>query len=73
MYRKKGHMESTNPIPTNAEIEAAAERLSPTWVHSAPRSPTPGARQIHLSLARGRSHTVAVEIKRSPRRLGRTR
>jgi len=70
MHKKEEHIEPVNSAPTDAEIAAAAERLSLTWGHPAPRSHAAGTSQIHQSLARGRSHMVALEIKRSSRRLG---
>ena len=73
MFMKETRMESATLVPTDAEIDAAAERLSLTWVRPAPRSYTIGTSQIRQSLAHGRSHPVALEIKRSPRRLGGSR
>lgn len=63
----------TDPVPTDAEIEAAAERLGPGWLQGAPRPRAAGASLVVQSLARGRSHAVTVELKRPARRLPRSR
>jgi len=55
---------------TDVEIEAAAERLSLKWTPSALRQRPAGTSQILQKLAHGRSHAVALEIKRSQRRVG---
>jgi hypothetical protein len=73
MHKDEKNMESANAAATNAEIDAAAERLSRAWLHSTPRSHSPGPSQIQQSLARGRSHMVALEIRKSSRRLTPTR
>jgi len=73
MNKKKEQIEPVNSTPTDAEIDAAAERLSLTWVHPTRRSHSTGTSQIQQSLARGRSHAVALEIKRSSRPLGGSR
>lgn len=73
MQKKQTQSESSEPMPTDAEIAAAAERLSQTWRNPAPRAHGAGASKINQSLARGRSHTVACEIKRPPRNSGGTR
>jgi hypothetical protein len=73
MHKKPNQNESSDPMPTDAEIAAAAERLSQTWRNPAPRAHGGGATKINQSLARGRSHTVACEVKRPPRNSGGTR
>jgi hypothetical protein len=62
-----------NRLPTNMEIESAVERLGPNWTPAAARLRTGGPSHIFQSLAHGRSHVVALEIKRSPRRIGGSR
>ena len=57
-------------IPTDAEIEAAAERLDPSWLKG-PTRPAAGQSNSHRvvqSLPLGRAHSVAVEVKRPPKR-----
>lgn len=66
--KKKMPEKSGDQVPTDAEIEAAAQRLGSNWARSGARSPAGRAGQIRQSLAHGRSRTVAVEIKRPPRR-----
>jgi hypothetical protein len=73
MRKVEKNIEPADAAATNADIDAAAERLSRTWLYSTPRSHSSGTSQIQQSLARGRSHTVALEIKRSSRRLVPTR
>jgi hypothetical protein len=73
MHKKQKHVETPDPMPTDAEIAAAAERLSQIWRNPAPRTHATGTSRIHQSLARGRSHTVACEIKRTPRNSGGSR
>ncbi|MFI5022051.1 MAG: hypothetical protein ACHQRJ_10430 [Alphaproteobacteria bacterium] len=55
-------------LPTEAEIEVAAERLGLNWLRGSSRAFGGGASQIVQSLAHGRAHAVSVEIKRPPRR-----
>jgi len=73
MRKDEKNTEPADAAASNAEIDAAAERLSRTWLHSTPRSHSPGTSQIQQSLARGRSHMVALEIKKSSRRVTPTR
>ncbi|HYB10034.1 MAG TPA: hypothetical protein VEJ16_10215 [Alphaproteobacteria bacterium] len=73
MRKKENPSDTHERMPTDEEIAAAAERLSQTWRNPSPRAHSAGAGQIHQSLTRGRSHTVTYEIKRSPRKSGRTR
>ena len=54
-------------VPTDAEIDAATERLGADWLRSPARTHTAGSSQIVQNLARGRAHAVTVEIKRPPR------
>ena len=70
MIKNKENLARTNPVPTDAEIESAVERLGPNWTRVVPRPRTGGASHILQSLAHGRSHAVVLEIKRSHRRLG---
>jgi len=55
-------------LPTDAEIEVAAERLGLNWLGGSSRAFGAGASKIVQSLAHGRAHAVSVEIKRPPRR-----
>jgi hypothetical protein len=57
-------------VPTDAEIEAAAERLDPNWLKgsSKPHATAPGGHLIVQNLPHGRAHAVSVEIKRAPKR-----
>jgi len=71
--RKRSVAAPADPVPTDAEIEAAAERLGPGWLQGAPRPRAAGASLVVQSLARGRSHAVTVEVKRPARRLPRSR
>ncbi len=72
--KRKGSVGApADPVPTDAEIEAAAERLGPGWLQGAPRPRAAGASLVVQSLARGRSHAVTVEVKRPARRLPRSR
>jgi hypothetical protein len=59
----------TIPTVTDAEIKAAAKQLGLNGAHSALPQRKASAGQVLQSLARGRSHMVAVEIKPSSRRL----
>ena len=58
----------TAAVPTDAEVAAEAERLELSWARPAARSRSAAPGQILQSLAHGRSHMVALEIKRAPRR-----
>jgi len=61
----------TYSVPTDSEIEAAAEKLRENWKNpSAPKAhPRPAATsRTQQSLASGRTHAVTVEVKRTPRR-----
>jgi hypothetical protein len=69
MIGNKENLARTNPVPTDVEIESAVERLGPNWTRVVPRPRTGGATHILQGLARGRSHAVVLEIKRSYRRL----
>jgi hypothetical protein len=69
MSNNKENFIRADPVPTDAEIELAVERLRPNWTRGVPRSRTGGTSHILQSLAHGRSHAVVLEIKRSPRRL----
>ncbi|MGO8865761.1 MAG: hypothetical protein ACLQME_04585, partial [Alphaproteobacteria bacterium] len=71
--KKRSVAAPADPVPTDAEIEAAAERLGPGWLQGAPRPRAAGASLVVQSLARGRSHAVTVELKRPARRLPRSR
>jgi len=73
MGKKEDPGAPANPVPSDAEIEAAATRLSRKWVDPAAQSRSAGASQILQSLTRGRSHIVTVEVKRSSRRPGGSR
>jgi hypothetical protein len=57
-------------VPTDAEIEAAAERLDPNWLKGSSRqhATAPGGHLIVQNLPHGRAHAVSVEIKRAPKR-----
>jgi hypothetical protein len=73
MMRKGQDSEAAGPpsagsLPTDAEIEVAAERLGLNWLQGSSRPYGAGASQIVQSLAHGRAHAVSVEIKRPPRR-----
>ena len=61
-------MQQDDTVPTDAEIEAAAERLGPRWLETAARLKAGSVSRIVQSLAHGRSHAVTVEVKRAPRR-----
>ena len=57
-------------LPTDAEIEATAERLGANWLKGPSRA-TAGASSFHQvvqNLPLGRAHAVSVEIKRPPKR-----
>jgi hypothetical protein len=69
MITDKEKLARINPVPTDVEIESAVERLGTNWTRVVPRPRTGGASHILQSLARGRSHAVVLEIKRSLRRL----
>jgi len=69
MSNNKENFIRADPVPTDAEIELAVERLRPNWTRGVPRSRTGGTSHILQSLAHGRAHAVVLEIKRSPRRL----
>ncbi len=67
----KKEARKTAAVPTDAEVAAEAERLELSWGRPAARprsSAAPG--RILQSLAHGRSHVVALEIKRPRRRRG---
>jgi len=65
MSNNKENFIRADPVPTDAEIELAVERLRPNWTRGVPRSRTGGTSHILQSLAHGRSHAVVLEIKRS--------
>jgi hypothetical protein len=62
----------TIPTATDAEIKAAAKQLGLNGAHSALPQRKASVGQALQSLAHGRSHMVAVEIKPSSRRHGDT-
>ena len=68
MVNIKENNTPTGLARAEAEIDAAAERLSVSWVHPVSRQRA-GMSQILQKLAHGRLHVVALEIKRSPRRI----
>ncbi len=70
MIETKETLARTHSAPTDVEIESAVARLGPNWTRVVPRPRTGGASHIFQSLAHGRSHTVVLEIKPSPRRRG---
>jgi hypothetical protein len=70
MTKNKGNFVRADPVPTDAEIELAVERLRSNWTRVVPRPRTGGASHIFQNLAYGCSHAVVLEIKRSPRRPG---
>jgi len=72
MIRNKENLARTYPLPTDVEIESAVQRLGPNWICVVPRPRTRGASHILQKLGHGRSHAVVLEIKRSPRPLGRS-
>jgi hypothetical protein len=60
----------TESLPTDAEIEATAERLGTNWLKGPTRT-TAGASSFHQivqNLPLGRAHAVSVEVKRPPKR-----
>src|ERR1700730_4809336 len=58
MSNHKENFIRADPVPTDAEIELAVERLRPNWTRGVPRSRTGGTSHILQSLAHGRSHAV---------------
>ncbi|MFI4989021.1 MAG: hypothetical protein ACHQF3_16465 [Alphaproteobacteria bacterium] len=60
-------------VPSDAEVADAAERLSVSWARTTARPRSAGPGQILQSLAHGRSHVVALEIKRTTRPRGGSR
>jgi hypothetical protein len=64
---KKDGAAPASSVPTDAEIDAATERLGADWLRSPARPHAGGSSQIVQNLARGRAHAVTVEIKRPPR------
>ncbi len=61
------------PIATDAEIRSAAKQLGLNRAHLASSSRKSRAGQVLQTLAHGRSHMVAVEIKPLSRRLDNSR
>ena len=53
-------------LPTDAEIEAAADRLGADWLRGSSRPHAAGPGRIVQNLARGRAHSVTVEVRRLP-------
>ena len=64
MDAKQGRGEPANQVPSDSEIEAATQRLSQQWARPAAPARVAAKGQILQSLARGRSRTVTVEVKR---------
>ncbi len=60
-------------LPTDEEIEAAADRLGADWLRGAARPHAAGASRIVQNLAHGRAHPVTVEIRRLPQRPAKPR
>jgi len=67
MDNKNDPKPPAQPMPTDDEIAAAAEKLSASWADSATKTTRDGSSHIKQSLARGRSRVVAVEIRRPTR------
>jgi hypothetical protein len=53
---------------TDPDVIAAAEKLSSRWLPNTLKTHVGGS-QIRQRMGDGRSHVVAVETKRSPRRI----
>jgi len=68
----KGRMPNI-PIATDAEIRSAAKQLGLNRAHLASSARKSRAGQVRQTLAHGRSHMVAVEIKPLSRRLDNSR
>ena len=64
---KKDGAQPAGTVPTDAEIDAATERLGADWLRTPARPHAAGSSQIVQNLARGRAHAVTVEVKRPPR------
>ncbi len=73
MTKSKDDYVPAEPVPTDVEIDSAVERLSPEWARAVARPHNAGASHVIQRLAHGRSHAVTLEIKRSPRKPGRSR
>jgi hypothetical protein len=68
VIENKENFAQTKPVPTDLEVDSAVQRLSPNWTRPLPRAGSGHTSRILQSLAHGRSHSVVVETKRSPRR-----
>jgi hypothetical protein len=68
VIENKENFAQTKPVPTDLEVDSAVQRLSPNWTRPPPRPGSGHTSRILQSLAHGRSHSVVVETKRSPRR-----
>lgn len=68
MTEQKTHTELEREVMDDEEIEAAARRLSEAWASAPDAHRVTETGRIKQTLEKGRSHSVAVEVRRSRRR-----
>ncbi len=68
MTERKTPIECEGNAPDDEEIEAAARRLSAAWASGPDAHRVTETGRIKQTLEKGRSHSVAVEVRRSRRR-----
>jgi hypothetical protein len=73
MTDKKSGSSFSEDQPSEEEIDAAVARLSEAWSRTPDSQRVTETGQIQQTLEKGRSHTVAIEVRRTRRAPGTER